>query len=197
MGCNCAETLPGPKTLTTVQRGTRRSPRNTPAFVEVPSLPHLDYGPAATDIRRAAAINATYELPFGLGKPLFADEGHAAEALLSGWSLSSISNLFSGFHFSPQLGYNPTGSGDSRNPVRPNRNSSFTGSLYPGGNTAARAAEYFNPNAFSAPAYGTVGNAAAIPSSVLGMGIGMSRCSSPRRRQSGCMCNFAPSSSTC
>ncbi|MGD0346047.1 MAG: carboxypeptidase-like regulatory domain-containing protein [Terracidiphilus sp.] len=132
---------------------------NTPAFVEVPSLPHLDYGPAATDIRRAAAINATYELPFGAGKTLFANDSHAAEALLSGWSLSSISNVFSGFHFSPQLGYNPTGSGDSRNPVRPNLNASFTGPLYPGGNTAARVAEFFNPNAFSPPAYGTVGNA--------------------------------------
>jgi hypothetical protein len=131
---------------------------NTPAFVEVPSLPHLDYGSAATDIHHAAAINATYELPFGAGKTLFANDGHAAEALLSGWSLSSISNLFTGFHFSPQLGYNPTGSGDSRNPVRPSWNSSFNGSLYPGGNTAARVAEFFNPNAFSAPAYGTVGN---------------------------------------
>ena len=43
---------------------------NTPAFVEAPSLPHLDYGPAATDIRHAAAINATYELPFGEGKSI-------------------------------------------------------------------------------------------------------------------------------
>src|SRR5208282_4454731 len=131
---------------------------NTPAFVEVPSLPHLDYGPAATDIRRAAAINATYELPFGVGKTLFANDGHAAEALLSGWSVSSISNLFSGFHFSPQLGYNPTGSGDSRNPVRPNLNTAFTGPLYAGGSTSQRATQYFNPAAFSAPAAGYIGN---------------------------------------
>ena len=31
----------------------------------MPSLPHLDYGPAATDVRSLAAINATYDLPFG------------------------------------------------------------------------------------------------------------------------------------
>ena len=49
---------------------------NTPAFVEVPSLPHLDYGPAATDIRDAAAVNATYELPFGAGKAFFGGAGH-------------------------------------------------------------------------------------------------------------------------
>src|ERR1700743_3712784 len=36
---------------------------NTPAFVSVPSLPHLDYGPAATDVRQIAAINGTYHLP--------------------------------------------------------------------------------------------------------------------------------------
>ena len=132
---------------------------NTPAFVAVPSLPHLDYGPAATDIRNAAAINATYELPIGNGKAFFANGGRAAEQVVSGWSLSTIANFFSGFPFSPQLGYNPTGSGDSRNPVRPSVNPNFTGKLYPGGSTAQRAAEYFNPNAFSAPAYGTVGNA--------------------------------------
>ena len=64
----------------------------------------------------------------------------------------------SGFPFTPQLGYNPTGSGDTRNPVRPNVNPSFTGSLYTHGTTAQRVAQYFNPAAFSAPAYGTVGN---------------------------------------
>ena len=38
-------------------------------------------------------------------------------------------------------------------------NPNFKGPLYPGGSTAQRAAEYFNPNAFLAPAYGTVGSA--------------------------------------
>ena len=46
---------------------------NTPAFVSVPSLPHLDYGPAATDIRHVASINGTYELPFGSGKAFLAN----------------------------------------------------------------------------------------------------------------------------
>jgi hypothetical protein len=131
---------------------------NTPAFVAVPQLPHLDYGPAATDIRQAAAINAAYELPFGQGRALFANTRGAAERVVSGWSVTSIANVFSGFPFSPQLGYNPTGSGDSRNPVRPDVNPSFAGKLYPGGSTAQRVAEYFNPNAFLPPAYGTVGD---------------------------------------
>jgi hypothetical protein len=132
---------------------------NTPAFVSVPALPHLDYGPAATDVRHLFAANATYDLPIGTGQAFFADANKFTEHVISGWSLASIVSLSTGFPFSPQLGYNPTGSGDSRNPVRPNVNPNFTGKLYPGGNTAQKAAQFFNPNAFSAPAYGTVGNA--------------------------------------
>jgi hypothetical protein len=131
---------------------------NTPAFVSVPSLPHLDYGPAATDIRQVAAINGTYTLPIGPGEAFFAGAGPATSRLISGWSVSTIASLLSGFPFSPQLGYNPTGSGDSRNPVRPNLNPTFSGSLYAKGTTAQKVAQYFNPAAFSAPAYGTVGN---------------------------------------
>ena len=132
---------------------------NTPAFVEVPSLPHLDYGPAATDIRQAFALNTTYELPFGTGKAFLANTGSLSRHLVSGWSASSIVSAFTGFPFSPQFGYNPTGSGDSRNPVRPNLTPNFSGALYPGGSTAQRVAEFFNPAAFAAPAAGYVGNA--------------------------------------
>ena len=131
---------------------------NTPAFTEVPSNPALDYGPAATDIRNSANFNGSYDLPFGDGKAYFAAVRGVGGRLISGWSLSTIATVQSGFPFSPQLGYNPTGSGDSRNPVRPNVTPNFNGSLYTKGSTAARVAQYFNPAAFSAPAYGTVGN---------------------------------------
>jgi hypothetical protein len=131
---------------------------NTPAFVSVPGQPSLDYGPAATDVRHLFAVNGSYELPVGRGKWLLANRGAATEKLVSGWSLSTIANLQTGFPFTPQLGYNPTGSGDTRNPVRPNINPAFTGTLINKGTTSSRAAQFFNPAAFSAPAYGTVGN---------------------------------------
>ena len=124
---------------------------NTPAFVSYPNNPSLDWGPAATDIRNLAAINASYDLPFGKNHLLLAGVKPFTNAVVSGWTLSAIATLESGFPFSPQLGYNPTGSGDSRNPVRPNRNPTFTGSLYAKGSTAQRVAQYFNPAAFSAP----------------------------------------------
>jgi len=132
---------------------------NTPAYVSYPNNPSLDWGPAATDLRHIAAINATYDLPFGKNHLLLTDASPIVNGTVSGWTLAGIATLESGFPFSPQLGYNPTGSGDSRNPVRPNVNPAFTGSRYTAGSTAQRVAQYFNPAAFSAPAYGTVGNA--------------------------------------
>jgi len=76
------------------------------------------------------------------------------QGIVGGWSLSGIATLQSGFPFSPQLGYNPTANGDSRNPARPALNPNFQGPLYP-----RTAAEWFNPNAFRAPYPGTFGNA--------------------------------------
>ncbi len=122
---------------------------NTPAFVMYPGNPGLDYGPAATNIRHAAAINGTWELPFKdglLANPL-------AKEALGGWSVSGIATLQSGFPLSPQLGYNPTGNGDTRNPVRPNLAPGFHGPLY-----AKTVAQWFNPAAFTAPEAGTFGN---------------------------------------
>ena len=131
---------------------------NTPAFVSYPKNPALDYGPAATDVRHLAAVNGSYDLPFGRGQAWLSQAGPVARQLVSGWTASTIITLQSGLPFTPQLGYNPTGSGDTRNPVRPNVNPGFHGALYNGGSSAQRAAQYFNPAAFSAPVYGTVGN---------------------------------------
>ena len=131
---------------------------NTPAFVSVPQLPRLDYGPAATDVRHLAAINGTYDLPFGHGHAFLSGFNPVTDRLLSGFTVGSIASLQTGFPFSPQLGYNPTGSGDTRNPVRPDRTPGFNGRPYTTGGTSARVNSFFNPAAFSAPAYGTVGN---------------------------------------
>ena len=131
---------------------------NTPAFVSYPANRSLDYGPAATDVRHLAAFNATYELPIGHGRAFLSSASPWVDHAVSGWSLSTIATLQTGFPFSPQLGYNPTGSGDTRNPVRPNLAPNFTGSVYTRGSTAARVAQFFSPTAFTAPIYGTIGN---------------------------------------
>jgi hypothetical protein len=139
---------------------------NTPAFVSFPLNPKVDWGPAATDVRQAASINGSYDLPFGPHRHFLNRASRPAAILAGGWTTSAIFAIQTGFPFSPQLGYNPPGNGDSRNPIRPSWNPAFTGNLYP-----RTATEYFNPNAFVQPTvsipngsggdtiYGTYGNA--------------------------------------
>ena len=135
---------------------------NTPAYVSVPGALNLDYGPAATDVRHLASINGTYDLPFGHARQFLPNASPLLNKAVGGWSLSAIANLQSGFAFSPQLGYNPTGSGDTRNPVRPDINPAFTGSLYP-----RKVGEWFNPNAFLAPV-STLSKTGAITGGAVG-----------------------------
>jgi hypothetical protein len=126
---------------------------NTPAYVEFPLRPKLDWGPAATDVRHAASLNGSYELPFGPHRRFMKNASRPVNIVAAGWTASAIVNVQSGFPFSPQLGYNPTGNGDTRNPVRPDWNPHFSGTLYP-----RTAAHYFNAEAFLQPASGTYGN---------------------------------------
>jgi len=126
---------------------------NTPAFVSFPLNPKLDWGPAATDVSHLASVNGSYELPLGPQKQFLRNASKPVNAVVEGWTVSAILNAQSGFPFTPQLGYNPTGNGDTRNPVRPNWNPAFSGNLYP-----RTVGQYFNPQAFSTPAAGTFGN---------------------------------------
>ena len=126
---------------------------NTPAYVSFPLDPKTDWGPAATDIRHIVAFNGSYELPFGRHRHFLGQASKPVNAFVGQWTVSAIVDLQSGFPFSPQLGYNPTGNGDTRNPVRPNWNPSFTGNLYP-----RKPGQWFNPAAFLPPANGTYGN---------------------------------------
>jgi hypothetical protein len=126
---------------------------NTPAFVEFPLQPKLDWGPAATDVRQTASFNGRYELPFGPQRRFLNHASRPVNLLADGWTVSAIVTVQTGFPFTPQLGYNPSGNGDTRNPVRPNWNPNFTGTLYP-----RTPSQYFNPAAFLPPASGTYGN---------------------------------------
>jgi Carboxypeptidase regulatory-like domain len=123
---------------------------NSPAFVANPLQPMADYGRASFDVRHSAVINATYDLPFGRSvlrtRPWL-------NRLIEDWQISGIETIQSGLPFTPQLSYNPSNDGDTRNPVRPSWNPAFSGPLIVGlpGN-------YFNPNAFVQPLPGTYGN---------------------------------------
>lgn len=60
--------------------------------------------------------------------------------------MNSIVTFQGGFPFTPQLSYNPSNNGDTRNPVRPFRNPDFTGPVILGNPN-----QWFNPNAFLPP----------------------------------------------
>jgi hypothetical protein len=96
-------------------------------------------------------------LPFGRGQAVARDVEGWRDKLVSGWTVSSIVTAQSGFPFTPQLSYNPSNNGDTRNPVRQFLNPNFKGSVVLGNPN-----QWFNPAAFIAPPsasgfYGNVG----------------------------------------
>jgi len=119
---------------------------NEPALASNPFDLHADWGLANFDVRNVGVINASYALPFGQGKRYFAGATGFGKGLASGWTLNSIVTLQGGFPFTPQLSYNPSNTGDTRNPVRPFVNPSFTGPVILGSPN-----KWFNPAAFLAP----------------------------------------------
>ena len=119
---------------------------NAPGLVSNPFNLRADYGLATYDVRHIGVISAVYTLPFGKGQPLASSFEGWRDALVSGWSVNSIVTLQSGLPFTPQLSYNPSNNGDTRNPVRPFINPNFSGPVILG-----KPSQWFDPNAFLAP----------------------------------------------
>jgi hypothetical protein len=138
-----------------------------PALASNPFNLRADRGLANFDVRNVAVINAVYALPFGPGRPFLASATGVEKALTSGWIVNSIVTLQGGFPFTPQLSYNPSNNGDTKNPVRPFVNPAFTGPVVLGSPN-----QWFNPAAFLAPPassgfYGNVGR-----DTLIGPGLG-------------------------
>jgi hypothetical protein len=130
---------------------------NAPGLVSNPFNLAVDKGLATFDVRNVGVVNAIYALPFGRGQGYASDLEGWKNGLVGGWSVASIVTAESGFPFTPQLSYNPSNNGDTRNPVRPFLNPNFKGSVVIG-----NPSQWFNPAAFIAPPstsgfYGNVG----------------------------------------
>lgn len=117
-----------------------------PALASNPFNLRADRGLANFDVRHAAAISSVYALPLGSGKHFGRNLRGFANALAGGWTANSIVTVQSGFPFTPQLSYNPSNNGDTRNPVRPFVNPAFHGPVILG-----KPNEWFDPAAFLAP----------------------------------------------
>jgi hypothetical protein len=130
---------------------------NAPGLVSNPFNLAADKGLATYDARNVGVVNVLYDLPFGRGQAFARDVEGWRDKLVSGWTVSSIVTAQSGFPFTPQLSYNPSNNGDTRNPVRPFLNPDFKGPVILGNPN-----QWFNPAAFIAPPssggfYGNVG----------------------------------------
>jgi len=131
-----------------------------PALASNPFNLRSDWGLASYDVRHVGVVSASYALPIGRGQRFLGDLSGFRNGAASGWSVNSVVTAQGGFPFSPQLSYNPSNNGDTRNPVRPFANPALSGPIILG--TPAR---WFNPNAFLAPSntaanggfYGNVG----------------------------------------
>jgi Carboxypeptidase regulatory-like domain len=119
---------------------------NAPGLVSNPYDIRADWGLATYDVRNIGVISAVYMLPFGRGKAYANSFGGFANTSVSGWSVNSIVTIQSGFPITPQLSYNPSNNGDTRNPVRPFANPEFHGSAIIGSPS-----RWFNPSAFLQP----------------------------------------------
>ena len=113
-----------------------------------------DWGPSALNPAQQASLSSCYELPFGPGKRWLSNATGFERKLVGGWQVNGLVTLLSGFPFTPLVGTNRSGDGDTRNPDRPSVNPSFSGPVL-----LQQATEWFNPNAFILPAAGTYGNA--------------------------------------
>jgi len=131
-----------------------------PALASNPFNLRSDKGRGTFDVTHVAVANATYALPIGRRGRFFNNGEGFTSRLISGWTVNSIVTLQTGFPFSPQLSYNPSNNGDTRNPVRPFANPAFSGPVMIGSPN-----KWFDPNAFLAPSnipanggfYGNVG----------------------------------------
>ena len=119
---------------------------NAPGLVSNPYNVKADWGPATYDVRNLGVISAVYGLPFGNGKRFAGGLGKVGNGVVSGWSVNSLVVLQAGFPFTPQLSYNPSNNGDTRNPVRPFINPDFHGSAILG-----KPSQWFTPTAFLQP----------------------------------------------
>jgi hypothetical protein len=131
-----------------------------PALASNPFNLRSDKGRGSFDVTHVGVANVTYALPIGRGGRFFNNGEGFATRVISGWTVNSIVTLQTGFPFSPQLSYNPSNNGDTRNPVRPFANPAFSGPVIIGSPS-----KWFDPNAFVAPSnipanggfYGNVG----------------------------------------
>jgi carboxypeptidase family protein len=128
---------------------------NEPATVANPYDLKSAKGVASFNLKHQFNANFLYPLPIGSGYRFGGAAHGLAYKLIAGWQWSGALNIQSGFPFTPQVGANISGSGDTLSPDVPNLNPNFTGPVILG-----KPGRWYDPNAFLLPLAGTFGNVA-------------------------------------
>ena len=117
-----------------------------PTAVLNPLNPAADHGLSGLSLTHQFTFNLSYPLPFKFQRK-------SAEAVLGGWTVTSLGTFASGHPFTVRAGSNRSQDGDSQTPDRPN--------LLPGANNnpvLGNPVHYFDATQFAFPAAGTFGN---------------------------------------
>jgi hypothetical protein len=126
---------------------------NEPATVANPYDLRSARGLASFSLTHQFNANFLYPLPIGNGQHFGGGASGLADKLIGGWQWSGALNIQSGFPFTPQVGANISGSGDTLSPDVPNLNPDFKGPVILG-----KPDRWFDPRAFLMPLAGTFGN---------------------------------------
>jgi hypothetical protein len=128
---------------------------NEPASVLNPFDMKFNRGPAAFNLKHQFNANYTYQLPFGRGQHFGGNARGLADKLIGSWQWNGSVSVQSGFPFTPLVGSNSSGTGDTQNPDVPNLNPTFSGPVVLG-----KPEQWFDSRAFLMPKAGTFGDVA-------------------------------------
>src|SRR5439155_20501221 len=138
--------------------GSSNASTNQPKAALNPYNLGLSRGLAAFSLRHAFNANFAYQLPFGQGQRFGTGVTGWLNQLIGGWQWNGIFNIQSGFPFTPQIGANVSGTGDTDNPDVTNWNPNFHGKVISRAEGFKKTGRYFDPAAFALPLSGTFGN---------------------------------------
>jgi hypothetical protein len=144
--------------------------QNTPSTVQNSYDLASAKGPASFNLKHQFNTSYSYQLPFGRGQRWGSGATGVASHLISGWQWNTILTIQAGFPFTPIVGSNRSGSGDTGNPDLPNvvpgrDRDSITSGVSTGcgpiaaGSPVGGPDRWFDPCAFTLQTAGTFGNA--------------------------------------
>jgi hypothetical protein len=129
------------------------SAANEPPEILTPYRLDLSRGVASFSLEHQFNGSVSYQLPFGSGQRFGGNAKGLVNKLIGGWQWNGIVTAQGGFPFTPLVGSNTSGTGDTNVSDTPNLNPNFKGPVILG-----KPDHWYDPQAFSIPTQGTFGN---------------------------------------